>query len=199
MVYAKLIWILFSIAACWSAFLSVEWKSTPKIIPKDYPIVIWCINQITWEIRKPLNQTYSACYHWTKGWKNLRFPSKEQLKLMKEVYKNRSWMVTAMTLMNHESKFDKNAKWCHKWGCDIGLFQIRDIYWWWKMTQKQQMQWFATRKESQIKWNCSQHVNSWQQRLLRCIFARHRWDTDWFAKYPSDRLEEWRFYNSINF
>lgn len=199
MIYAKLVWILLSFAVGGTIILTAEWKSTPKIIPKDYPIIIWCINEITGEIRKPLNQEYSACFHGTKGWKNLRFPSKEQMKLMKEVFKNRSWMLTAMTLMNHESQFNKNAKWCHQWWCDYGLFQIRDVNWGKNMTQKQQMQWFATRKASQIKWNCSQHVKSWQERLLRCIFARHRGDTDWFAKYPSKRLEEWRFYNSLNF
>lgn len=199
--YARLIWILLSVAISWSFILSTEWKSTPKIVPKDYPIIIGCINQFTGEIKKPLSQEYWACYHWSKWWKNLRFPSKEQLKLMKEVYKNRAWMVTAMTLMNHESQFNKDAKWCHKGGCDYSLFQIRDVNGWKTMTQKQQMQWFATRKASQIKawWNCSQHVKSWQERLLRCIFARHRWDTDGFAKYPSDRLKEWRFYNSLTF
>lgn len=201
MSYAKLLWILFSIAVSGFSFLSAEWKSTPKIAPKDYPIIIGCINQYTWEIKSPLNQTYSACYHWTKWWKNLRFPSKEQLKLMREVYKNRAWIVTAMTLINHESQFDKNAKWCHKGWCDIWLFQIRDIYWGWKMTQKQQMEWFANRKAWQMseKWNCYQHKDSWQERMLRCVFARHRWDTNGFAKYPSDRLTEWKFYNSINF
>lgn len=199
MVYARLLWIFLCFAVGSTFILWAEWKSTPKIIPKEYPMIVWCINQITWEIRKPLNQTFAGCYHWSKGWKNLRFPSKEQLRLMKEVYKTRAWVITAMTLMNHESQFDSKARWCHKGGCDIWLFQIRDIYWGGKMTQKEQMQWFAKRKASQIAWNCSQHVNSWQERLLRCIFARHRGDTDGFAKYPSDRLEEWRFYNSLSF
>lgn len=201
MYHAKLLWILFTIAACWSAFLSADWKSTWKIVAQDYPIIIWCINEITWEIKKPLNQTYSACYHWTKWWKNLRFPSKRQLQDMKSVFKNRAWVVTAMTLMNHESQFNPKAKGCSKNWCDIWLFQIREVNWGWKMTEKQQMEWFANRKAWQMsaQWNCYQHRSSGQERILRCIFARHRGDTDGFAKYPSKRLEEWRFYNSIQF
>lgn len=201
MVYAKIIGVLLIIATSWGTFLNVEWKTSQKIVPQDYPIYVWCINEITWEIKKPLNQEYSACFYWTKGWKNLRFPSKEQLKLMKEVYKNRAWVVTAMTLINHESQFNKDTKWCHKWWCDYWIFQIRDIYWWKNMTQKQQMEWFKKRKDFQLSknWNCYQHKDSWQERILRCVFARHNWALSGFAKYPSKRLEEWRFYNSLNF
>lgn len=201
MVYAKFFSVLLIIAGCWNFVFTASWKSTPKIVPKDYPIIIGCINEITWEIKKPLNQEYSACYHWTKGWKNLRFPSKSQLKMMKEVYKTRAWVVTAMTLMNHESQFNRLAKWCHKGGCDYGLFQIRDVNGWKNMTDRQQMEWFKNRKAWQMSpsGNCYQHKDSWQQRMLRCIFARHNWVLDWFARYPSKRLEEWKFYTSLNF
>lgn len=201
MVYGKTLWILFSIAIGWAFILTAQWKSTPKIVPKDHPIIIGCINQYSWEIKKPLNQTYSACYYWTKGWKNLRFPNKRQLQDMKSVFKNRAWVVTAMTLINHESQFDSNAKGCSKNGCDWWIFQIREVNWWKKMSDKQQMEWFRNRKNWQLspQWNCDQHLQSWQQRVLRCIFARHHWDLDWFAKYPSERLQEWRFYNNISF
>lgn len=201
MYYAKLSAILLSIIISWTSILTTEWKSTPKITTKDYPIIVGCINQITWEFKKPLNQTYAACYHWTKGWKNLRFPSKQQLKTMKEVYGNRAWVITAMTLINHESQFDSKAKWCHKWWCDYWLLQIRDVNGWKKMSDKQQMEWFKNRKAWQLssKWNCYQHKGKSQQRILRCIFARHNWVLDWFAKYPSDRIAEWKFYNSLNF
>lgn len=200
MLYAKRFLYSAIAIACIGYWSSVEWAST-KISPADYPIIVGCINQYTWEIRKPLNQTYSACYHGTKWWKNLRFPSKTQFKLLREVFKNKRGMVTAMTLINHESQFDPKAKGCHKGWCDIGLFQIRDIYWGGKMTQKQQMEWFRDRKAWQlsVKGNCYQHINSWTERLLRCVFARHRWDTDGYAKYPTERLAEWKFYQSLNF
>lgn len=202
MIYAKLFWILFSFVISWSIVLSAEWKASEKIKPLDYPIIIGCINQITWEIKKPLNQTYAACYHWSKGWKNLRFPSKTQLKTMNEVFKSRASIITAMTLINHESQFDSKAKWCHKWWCDYGLFQIRDVNWWKKMSDKQQMEWFKKRKAWQLssKWNCYQRVlQGSHEKVLRCVFARHHWDLKWTAKYPTDRLAEWKFYSSLIF
>lgn len=202
MVYARLLWIFLCFAVGSNFILWAEWKSTPKIVPKEYPIIIWCINQITWEIRKPLNQTFAGCYHWSKGWKNLRFPSKEQLRLMKEVYKTRAWVVTAMTLMNHESQFNPKAKGCSKNWCDIWLFQIREVNWGAKMNDKQQMEWFAKRKEWQLspKWNCYHRVKEWNhEKILKCVFARHNWVLVWTAPYPTKRYEEWKFYNSIQF
>lgn len=200
--YGKLVTILLCIVCSSIPILTAYWKPTPKIIPKDYPIIIWCINQFTGEIKKPLNQTFSACYHWTKWWKNLMFPSKKQLKTMQEVYNTRAKIVTAMTIMNHESQFDSKAKWCHKWWCDIWLFQIRDIYGWWKMTDKQQMEWFNNRKAWQLspKGNCYKRVQQWnRENLLKCVFARHRWDRFITDKYPTDRYIEWKFYNSLQF
>lgn len=202
MLYGKSLWILFSIAFSGALILSAEWKSTPKIVPKDYPIIIGCINQITGEIRSPLNQTYSACYHGSKGWKNLRFPSKKQMELMKKVYDTRAKIVTAMTLMNHESQFDSKAKWCHKWWCDYWLFQIRDSNGWAKMSDLQQMEWFRDRKAWQLssKWNCYRRIQEWnRENLLRCVFARHHGDLKGTAKYPADRYDEWKFYQSLNF
>ena len=201
MVYAKSLWIFWIIAISWAFVLNAYWSGS-KIVPKDYPTIIGCINQYTWEIKKPLNQTYSACYHGTKWWKNLRFPSKTQFKLLREVFKNKRGMVTAMTIINHESQFDKNAKWCHKWGCDYGIFQIRDVNGWKNMTQKQQMEWFANRKAWQLspKWNCFRRVEEWNsENIIKCVFARHHWDLQWTARYPTARFEEWKFYKSINF
>jgi len=202
MVYGKSLWILFSLALSGAVILSAEWKTAPKIVPKDYPIIIGCINQYTGEIKNPLNQTYSACYHWTKWWKNLRFPSKKQYETMKIVFNTRAKMVTALTLINHESQFDSKAKWCHKWWCDYGLLQIRDVNWWKNMTDRQQMEWFSNRKAWQLspKGNCYHRVQEWnRENLLRCVFARHHGDKLGTAKYPSDRYSEWKFYNSLNF
>ena len=202
MIYGKLLWILFGIALSGALILSAEWKATPKIVPKDYPIIVWCINEITHEIRSPLNQTYSACYHGTKWWKNLRFPSKKQMELMGKTYDTHAKIVTAMTLINHESQFDSKAKWCHKWWCDYWLFQIRDSNGWAKMSDLQQMEWFKNRKAWQLssKGNCYKRVQEWnRENLLRCVFARHHWDRVGTAPYPSGRYEEWKFYNTLNF
>lgn len=199
--YGKILWILLCIAIGLQEMPTAWWVS-PKIVPKDYPTIIGCINQYTGEIKKPLNQTYSACYHWSKGWKNLRFPSKAQLKTMREVFDTRAKLITAMTLINHESQFDSKAKGCHKWWCDYGLLQIRDVNGWKNMTDREQMEWFSKRKAWQLspKGNCYHRVKEWnRENLLRCVFARHNWVLDWKAKYPSDRYAEWKFYNNINF
>lgn len=188
--------ILILILAIWTI------PANAKTIPKDYPIIIGCINQITWEIKKPLNQTFSACYHWTKWWKNLRFPSKKQFELMKQVYNTRAKIITAIVLINHESQFDSNAKWCHKFWCDYWIFQIRDINGGKWMTDKKQMEWFRYRKAWQLstKGNCYNRVlEGNKENLLRCVFARHNGTLSWQSKYPTDRYEEWKFYNSITF
>lgn len=202
MIYAKLVLVLLILTSSWYSVLSADWKWSSKITPKDYPIIIGCINQYTGEIKKSLNQTFSACYHGTKGWKNLRFPSKKQFETMKKIYDTRAKMITAMTLINHESQFDSNAKWCHKWWCDYGLFQIRDKNWWKWMTNEQQMKWFRDRKAWQLspKGNCYRRVlEKNHENLLRCVFARHHWDLKGTAKYPSDRYAEWKFYNQLDF
>lgn len=174
-----------------------------KVIEKvhDFPYIIACRNQITGEIKKPINPNPDdgGCFY-GKNWKNLMFPSRAQLKDLKAVYGNRQGIITAITLINHESQFDSNAKGCHKGGCDYGILQIRDVNGGKNMTDREQMEWFKNRKAWQVspKGNCSQHVGN-QERLLRCVFARHNGVLDWFAKYPSDRLSEWRFYSTLEF
>ncbi len=171
----------------------LEAKQSLKL--ESYPIIIACKNTKTNEFVKPKNKSVEdgGCLI-GKNMKNVLLPSKDQMKLMKEVFKDRDAIITAITLMNHESQFNAKAKGCHKKGCDIGLFQIRDIYGWAKKTQKEQMIWFRDRKAAQIKGNCSHRVEEWQEATLRCIFARHRGDLSGQAKYPTDRLNDWKFY-----
>lgn len=183
--------------------VSGKTQETPKIQARDYPILVWCRNQVTGEIKKPMNSSPQdwGCFY-GKNWKNLMFPSKSQMKLLKEVYWSRGGIVTAMTLINHESQFNSKAKWCHKWWCDYWLLQIRDIYGGAKMTNKQQMEWFKKRKEWQIspQGNCYKRVlQKDKEKLLRCVFARHNGALLGTDKYPTDRYAEWKFYNGLSF
>lgn len=193
--------VLIAIGIIWMTVKTSMAYVPNRVAPREFPAVIACINQVTWEIRKPLNDSESACFHW-QNWKNLRFPSRSQLTEMRKVFRDRASLVTAITLINHESQFNSKAKWCHRWGCDYGLFQIRDVNWWKKMTDKQQMEWFYKRKTWQLSssWNCHHRVvERNHEKILRCIFARHHWDLLWTAQYPTARLQEWKFYNSIKF
>ena len=171
----------------------------PPIILKDYPIIIACFNQSTWQFVTPRNESVEdgGCLIWP-NMKNILLPSKSQMRMLKKVYGDRTSIITAITLINHESQFNHNSKWCHKWGCDYGLLQIRDVNGGKKMTQEQQMQWFKTRKAHQMhnkNWTCSRTTAKGnQENTLRCIFARHNGVLDFYAKYPSDRLREHRFY-----
>lgn len=178
-------------------------QEAQKIVPRDYPILVWCRNQVTGEIRNPMNASAQdgGCFY-GKNWKNLMFPSKSQMKLLKEVYGNRGAIVTAMTLINHESQFNSKAKWCHKGGCDYWLLQIRDVNGGKNMTDKQQLEWLKNRKAWQIspQGNCYKRVlEKNKEKLLRCVFARHNGVLSGQAKYPSDRYAEWNFYNGLNF
>lgn len=165
---------------------------------KDYPIVIGCKNIKTWKFVDPKNSSIEdgACLIWP-NMKNMMLPSKPQMKLLKEVFKDKAAIITAITIINHESQFNSKAKWCHKWGCDYGLLQIRDVNGGKKMTDKQQMEWFRDRKASQLKkWgNCSHRLKDGQEATLRCVFARHNWVLNGQAKYPTQRYQEWKFYN----
>lgn len=169
---------------------------------RDYPYIIACRNQVTGEIKTPINSNPDdgGCFY-GKNWKNLMFPSRSQLKELKAVYWNRQAILTAITLIDHESQFYSKAKGCHNGGCDYGLFQIRDVNGGKNMTDREQMEWFKNRKAWQLsdQGNCSQHKESGHERLLRCVFARHNGVTNWFAKYPSDRLAEWKFYSTLDF
>ena len=175
-----------------------EAKET-SIIFKDYPIIIACFNQTTGTFHTPKNESVEdgGCLI-GKNMKNILLPSKSQMRLLKEVYGDRLSIITAITLINHESQFNHKSKWCHNGGCDYGLMQIRDVNGGKNMTEKQQMEWFKTRKAHQMhnpRWTCSRTTAKGNQdNTLRCVFARHNGVLDFYAKYPSDRLREHKFY-----
>ena len=176
--------------------INVQAKETTVKL-KDYPIIIACENIYTGEFKTPKNESVedNGCALW-KGYKNILLPSKAQMKLLKEVYTSKDEIITAMVLINHESQFNKNAKGCHKNGCDYGLLQIRDVNGWKNMTQKEQMEWFKKRKASQLKkgGNCYKRMNESQENGVRCVFARHHWDLSGKNKYPTARYNEWKYY-----
>lgn len=176
----------------------VQGKAKPLPFEK-YPIVIWCHNPGTREVKKPINKSPQdwACYY-GKWWKNILIPSLSQYKDLKTVFKTEWGMLTAMTLISHESQWDSKAKWCSPNGCDYGLLQIRWVNGWAKMNDKQQMEWFKKRKEWQMspKWNCYQRfLQGNKEKLLRCVFARHHGDLLWTAPYPTERYREWIYIN----
>lgn len=178
--------------------LTVDAKE-PPIILKDFPIIIACFNQSTGEFVAPRNESVEdgGCLIWP-NMKNILLPSKSQMRLLKKVYGDRASIITAITLINHESQFNHKSKWCHNGGCDYGLLQIRDVNGGKNMTQEQQMQWLKTRKAHQMynpKGTCVKTTAKGNQdNTLRCIFARHNGVLDFYAKYPLDRLREHKFY-----
>lgn len=191
---------ILAIASVAFASITVANANEPKIVLKDYPIIIACYNQNTGEFVEPRNESVEdgGCLI-GKNMKNILLPSKSQMRMLKKVYGDRTSIVTAITLINHESQFDKNAKGCHKYGCDYGLFQIRDVNGGKNMTQEQQMEWFKVRKNAQINkgGTCSRTAASGnREKLIRCVFARHNGALDFYSKYPSDRLNERNFYES---
>ena len=184
-----------------SIYLSVQDASAADntIVLRDYPIIISCYNQKTGEFIKPRNGSVQdgGCLIWP-NMKNILLPSKKQMQEIKSVFGDRASIITAITLMNHESQFNPNAKGCHKGGCDYGLFQIRDVNWGKNMTTKEQMEWFKKRKEHQMnneRGTCSRTTAKGNHsEILRCIFSRHNGVLNFYAKYPSDRLKEHKFY-----
>ena len=167
------------------------------IVLKDYPIIIKCFNQDTWEFVNPRNESVEdgGCLI-GKNMKNILLPSKHQMREMKAVFGDRASIITAITLINHESQFNPKSKGCHWNGCDYGLLQIRDVNGGKNMTTKQQMEWFKKRKAHQMTvGTCSRTTAKGNRNnTLRCIFARHNGVLDFYAKYPSDRLREHKFY-----
>ena len=87
-----------------------EAKET-SIIFKDYPIIIACFNQTTGTFHTPKNESVEdgGCLI-GKNMKNILLPSKSQMRLLKEVYGDRLSIITAITLINHESQFNHKSK-----------------------------------------------------------------------------------------
>jgi len=82
-----------------------------SIIFKDYPIIIACFNQNTGTFHTPKNESVEdgGCLI-GKNMKNILLPSKSQMRMLKEVYGDRLSIITAITLINHESQWNHKSK-----------------------------------------------------------------------------------------
>ena len=91
-----------------------EAKTQAGVILKDYPVIISCFNQETKTFHEPRNESVEdgGCLI-GKNMKNILLPSKKQMQEIKSVFGDRASIITAITLINHESQFNPLTKGCH--------------------------------------------------------------------------------------
>lgn len=142
--------IVFATSAYYSNNVEAETPTITKevITFKEYPTLVACYD---YSKKKDnfLPPVKGSCMI-GRTMKNVYLPSKSQMLLFKEVYKNRSSMYAPLALVNGESQFDEKAHSCNKYACASGIMQVTDANGGRKMTTKQQLQWFADRKQHQI-------------------------------------------------
>jgi len=165
---------------------------TNQAIASEYPILIWCLNTKTLETKKPINLSENWCHYW-QWWMNIFKPSESQYKILKSLF-TPAQIINRLPIINAESQFNSNAIGYHKYWKDCWLLQIRDIRWWCKMSDYQQLTWLKTRIESQVKWNCSHWVKYWEERLMRCIYNRHNWQLVAYNHYDNKLIALRNFY-----
>ena len=145
--------------------------------------IIWCIRLSDNYTRKPNDQGNCLL---GKNWMNIIAPTEDQMKELLKIHGNKAKVINRLPIYNAESGFNNSAVWVHKNGKDCGIIQIRDIYGGCKMTEEQQMKWLETRISKQLSdGSCKKYKDSSEERKMRCVYARHRWDKSGYAVYPS--------------
>lgn len=131
--------------------------------------------------------------------KNVWLPSASQMRLMKEVFHNRKDLYVPLAIINKESQFDVNARSCNKFACASGIMQVTDANGGKRMDSKAQLQWFKDRKSHQLTvGTCSKTAKSGShEKLIRCVFARHFGDLDFYGKYANEGIDMYRYYEKL--
>lgn len=166
-----------------------------KIVFAEYPRIVACYDYSKGTFHEPKN---GSCII-GRTMKNVYLPSKSQMVLFKEVYKERSAMYVPLALVNWESQFDEKAHSCNQYACASGIMQVTDANGGKRMTTKQQLQWFADRKQHQITvGTCSKTAKSWNHdKLKRCVFARHFGTLDFYGQYVNEKMDMYDFYKKL--
>lgn len=144
----------------------------------DYPTLVACYKD--WTIVKSLNASPEGCYM-GKWWSNVYLPSLSQHKLLTDNFWDNIY--SKMAIINHESQWNSNAVWVHKYWKDCGLLQIRDIYGGCKMNDQQQMDWLKVKIEnSKARPVCKKYT--WEK-LIRCVFMKHNGQVRIYKEYDN--------------
>jgi len=189
--------IVFATSAYYSNNVEAETPTITKevITFKEYPTLVACYDYSKGTFRTPVKW---SCMIW-KTMKNVWLPSASQMRLMKEVFHNRKDLYVPLAIINKESQFDVNARSCNKFACASGIMQVTDANGGKKMDTKEQLQWFKDRKAHQLTvGTCSKTAKSGNhEKLIRCVFARHFGDLDFYGKYANEGMDMYRFYEGL--
>lgn len=166
-----------------------------KIVFKEHPTLVACYDYSRGTFHTPKN---NSCLI-GRTMKNVYLPSAFQMRLMKEVYKDRKAMYQPLAIINGESQFDINARGCNKHTCASGIMQVADFNGGLFMDTYDQLVWFRDRKEHQITvWTCSKTARSNNHDLLkRCVFARHFGTLNFHHQYVEEKMDYYNFYKKL--
>lgn len=161
-------------------------KNINDILLDDRPLIIACINQNTLEIKNVSEN--GDCLIW-RNFQNIMLPPKSHMSKWTDVFENQQQILNRLPIVNFESWFDPYAS--------------NSIARWYIQTLKEynistditaQLEWLKTRQNSQYNGNCSQWVEHGEERLLRCLYARHLGVLNWYHWYPNKLIVVRNFY-----
>jgi len=127
---------------------SVTHAAEYKVKFADYNYTIGCINLDTYTLHTPKDSSLLGC-NLGKNYMRIMTPTKNQWKLLMEVFGNKDRVVNVLPILNSESQFNHNTIGYNKFGKDCGVLQIRDVNGGCKMTERQQYEWLKKRIDSQ--------------------------------------------------
>lgn len=148
--------------------------------------IIGCINTITLETREPSEN--GNCL-FGLNWQNIMLPWNDQLNKWWKVFETKNQIINRLPIVNFESGFDPYAE------NSIAIWYVQTLkkYKIW-LSIEEQLTWMKNRMESQKEWNCSQWVEFWEERLLRCFYARHYGALSWYHWYPNKLIAARNYY-----
>lgn len=201
LILAILVWAIVSFALSIGIATAIfDVNAAPTITKEvitfqEYPTLVKCYDYKTRLMHDPVNNSCMI----GKTMKNVWLPSASQMRLIKEVFHNRKDMYVPLAIINKESQFDVNARSCNKFACASGIMQITDVNGGKRMDSKEQLQWFKDRKAHQLSvGTCSKTAKSGNhEKLIRCVFARHFGDLDFYGKYANEGMDMYRFYENL--
>jgi len=147
--------------------------------------IIGCINSVTLETKLPKNWN---CFYW-KGWQNIMLPTVSQIEIWREVFPNDEMIINRLPIVNFESGFDEYAgnKYAKGYVQTLRSYSIPpDV--------ESQLEWMRDRQDSQKEWSCSHYSDSGEERMMRCLYARHYGATSWYDWYPNKLIVARNFY-----
>lgn len=174
-------------------FLLLALSQTTSAANEDFLSKFWdekkligCINTVTLEIVSPTKK--GNCYY-GKDWQNILIPSRSEALVFLDVFGSEAEAINRFPVVNFESGFDQFAK----NAIAKGYVQTKKEYNV-PIDPYSQLTWMKKRMDTQKGTSCRWYVESGEERMLRCLYARHYGALSGFHWYPNKAIATRSFY-----